>query len=64
MLYKAKKRGGGITDLQAKMKNSFYHLFCTQNKKISLFELTSGHKRSCDSVTGSQISANLVSKYP
>ena len=32
-------------------------------EKISLFGLTFGHKRSCDSVTGGPIFANLVSKY-
>ena len=26
-----------ITDLQAKMKNSLCHLFCTQNEKILTF---------------------------
>ena len=32
-------------------------------EKISLFGLTFGHKRSCDSVMGGPIFANLVSKY-
>ena len=40
------------------------HLFCTQNEENSHFGLTFGHKRSCDSVMGHPIFANLVSKYP
>ena len=36
-----------ITDLQAKMKNSLCHLFCTQNEKKSHFSgwhlVTKGH---------------------
>ena len=35
-----------------------------KKKKISLFGLTFGRKRSRDSVTGGPIFANLVSKYP
>ena len=35
----------------------------TKWKKISLFGLTFGHKRSSDSVMGGPIFANLVSKY-
>ena len=49
------------------MKNSLCHLFCIQNEKIltfSCFGLTFGRKRSCDSITGGPIFANLVSKYP
>ena len=33
-------------------------------EKFSLFGLTFGRKRSCDSVAGGPIFANLVSKYP
>ena len=33
-------------------------------KKLSLSGLTFGHKRSCDSITGGLVFANLVSIYP
>ena len=39
-------------------------LYTKWGKKISLFWLTFGCKRSRDSVTGGPILANLVSKYP
>ena len=35
IIYKAKE--DKITDIQAKMKNSLCHLFCTQNEKILTF---------------------------
>ena len=38
--------------------------FVHKMNKFSLFGLTFGRKRSCDSVTGGPIFANLVSKYP
>ena len=59
-----KQKEGKFTDLQAKIKNSLCHIcFVHKMEKISLFGLTSGHKRSCDSATQSLIFANLVSKH-
>ena len=47
-----------------KWKIHFAICFVHKMKKFSLFWLTFGRKRSCDSVTGGPIFVNLVSRYP
>ena len=59
-LNKLYTKEGNITYLQTKIKTKLQFV-CTQNENISLFGLTSGHKRSCDSAMENQIFANLLS---
>ena len=59
-----KQKEWKITDLQAKIKNSLCHLFCTQNEKNLTFRVDLWSQKVMWLRNGKSDFANLVSKYP